>query len=129
MLYAFFALIATVTNIIAQDLFVRFYIGESSILFSVLFGTVMGLGVKYFLDKRYIFHFRATNSQHDIKMFATYTLMGLTTTVIFWGVEFCFHFLFGTKEMRYLGGVIGLVIGYVIKYHLDKRYVFVERNL
>ncbi len=26
--------------------------------------------------------------------------------------------------MRYLGGVIGLAIGYLTKYHLDKRYVF-----
>ena len=26
--------------------------------------------------------------------------------------------------MRYLGGMIGLAIGYLTKYHLDKRYVF-----
>lgn len=26
--------------------------------------------------------------------------------------------------MRYLGGVLGLAIGYVIKYELDKRFVF-----
>jgi hypothetical protein len=50
--------------------------------------------------------------------------MGLATTVIFWGFEFGFHHIFETKEMRYLGGVIGLAIGYVTKYHLDKRYVF-----
>ncbi|HMU91334.1 MAG TPA: GtrA family protein, partial [Pseudomonadales bacterium] len=31
---------------------------------------------------------------------------------------------FATKEMRYLGGIIGLAIGYLAKYHLDKRYVF-----
>ena len=34
------------------------------------------------------------------------------------------HHIFETKEMRYLGGVIGLAIGYLTKYHLDKRYVF-----
>jgi hypothetical protein len=50
--------------------------------------------------------------------------MGLATTVIFWGFEFGFEYLFATKEMRYLGGIIGLAIGYVTKYHLDKRYVF-----
>ena len=32
--------------------------------------------------------------------------------------------VFETKEMRYLGGVLGLAIGYLAKYHLDKRYVF-----
>jgi len=26
--------------------------------------------------------------------------------------------------MRYVGGVIGLAIGYYVKYQLDKRYVF-----
>jgi hypothetical protein len=28
--------------------------------------------------------------------------------------------------MRYLGGVIGLAIGYLTKYHLDKRFVFIN---
>jgi putative flippase GtrA len=53
-----------------------------------------------------------------------YTLMGLVTTVIFWGFEFGFHHLFESKEMRYLGGVIGLAIGYFAKYLLDRRFVF-----
>jgi len=30
--------------------------------------------------------------------------------------------------MRYLGGAIGLTLGYVIKYRLDKRFVFVTRK-
>ena len=50
--------------------------------------------------------------------------MGLATTVIFWGFEFGFQYLFATKEMRYLGGALGLAIGYVAKYLLDKRFVF-----
>jgi hypothetical protein len=44
--------------------------------------------------------------------------------LIFWGFEFTFEYLFETKALRYLGGVIGLCIGYVVKYQLDKRYVF-----
>ena len=43
---------------------------------------------------------------------------------IFWGLEFGFNWVFHTKEMRYLGGIIGLAIGYLIKYQLDKRFVF-----
>ncbi|MCE1274677.1 MAG: GtrA family protein [Chlorobiales bacterium] len=50
--------------------------------------------------------------------------MGVVTTVIFWGFEFGFDHLFGTRELRYLGGMIGLGIGYVSKYHLDKQFVF-----
>ena len=49
----------------------------------------------------------------------------MVTTLVFWGTEFAFHLAFQTDAMRYLGGVIGLVIGYAIKYQLDKRYVFI----
>ena len=122
--YAIFALIATAANIGAQDLVIRTYSGAFDILASVVVGTGVGLVVKYILDKRYIFRFRARSVAHDTQTFALYTVMGLATTVIFWGFEFGFHHIFETKEMRYLGGVIGLAIGYLTKYHLDKRYVF-----
>ncbi len=122
--YAIFALIATTANIAAQDIFIHTYSGAFDILASVIVGTGVGLVVKYILDKRYIFRFRARSVAHDTRTFALYTVMGLVTTVIFWGFEFGFHHIFETKEMRYLGGVIGLAIGYLTKYHLDKRYVF-----
>jgi len=122
--YAILALIATTANIGAQDLVIRGYNGAFDVLISVAVGTGVGLVVKYVLDKRYIFRFRALNVVHDGQTFVLYTLMGLATTVIFWGFEFSFHYIFETKEMRYFGGVIGLAVGYLAKYHLDKRYVF-----
>lgn len=122
--YALLAVIATVINIGTQDLAVRAYGGAFSVPISMIAGTGTGLVAKYILDKRYIFRFRARDLGHDSRTFALYTLMGLATTVIFWGFEFGFDHLFGTKEMRYVGGVIGLAIGYVTKYYLDKRYVF-----
>lgn len=122
--YAIFALIATAANISAQDLLIRAYSGEFSVIASVTLGTGVGLVVKYILDKRYIFRFQARSVGHDTRIFALYTVMGMTTTMIFWGFEFGFHHVFETKEMRYLGGVLGLAIGYLAKYHLDKRYVF-----
>lgn len=122
--YAIFALIATAANIGAQDLVIRAYNGAFNILASVVVGTGAGLVVKYVLDKRYIFRFRAHSVAHDTQTFVLYAVMGLVTTVIFWGFEFGFHHIFETKEMRYLGGIIGLAIGYLTKYHLDKRYVF-----
>ena len=127
--YAIFALIATAANIGAQDLAVRAYSGTGAIVASVVAGTGVGLVVKYILDKRYVFRFHAANMAHDTRTFALYTAMGLATTVIFWGFEFGFHHLFATREMRYLGGVIGLAIGYLTKYHLDKRYVFHTEHL
>ena len=122
--YAILALIATAANIGTQDLATRIYTGSSSVFLSVLAGTGIGLIVKYVLDKRYIFKFRARDAAHDGKTFFLYTLMGLVTTVIFWGFEFGFDHLFQTREMRYLGGIIGLAIGYLAKYKLDKRFVF-----
>lgn len=124
--YAFLAMIATATNIGAQELAIRTYSGSYDVLLSVIVGTGVGLIVKYVLDKRYIFRFRARNVAHDSWTFVLYTVMGLATTVIFWGFEFGFNHVFATKEMRYLGGVIGLAIGYLTKYHLDKRFVFIN---
>ncbi len=122
--YAILALIASIANFAAQDVATTIYGGVLSIPISVVFGTGIGLVVKYVLDKRYIFQFKARNAAHDGKTFILYTVMGLVTTVIFWGFEFSFQYFFETKEMRYFGGAIGLAIGYVAKYLLDNRYVF-----
>lgn len=122
--YTFFAAIATLANIGAQDLTTRIYHGPWHILLSVFIGTGVGLVVKYVLDKKWIFRFKAENARHDATMFTLYVTMGLVTTAIFWGVEFGFDYIFKTTEARYIGACIGLAIGYVIKYRLDKRYVF-----
>jgi putative flippase GtrA len=122
--YALLAIIATLGNIGAQELCGRLYDGVAHVMVSVLVGTAAGLVLKYILDKRYIFRFKAQSAAHDGKTFVLYTVMGLATTVIFWGFEFGFDLLFESKSMRYLGGVIGLAIGYLTKYQLDKRYVF-----
>jgi len=125
LLYALLAAVATAVNIGAQDAFLHMYAGPLHLLASVIAGTASGLVVKYLLDKRYIFQFRTRDTAHGTRTFALYTVMGLLTTVIFWGFEFGFHALFdGSRPMRYLGGALGLAIGYAVKYHLDKRYVF-----
>ena len=122
--YTIFSLLATIMNIASQDISLRVYSGLHSVVISVLIGTAIGLVVKYILDKKYIFRYSVKNAFHDSQKFAIYTSMGLITTLIFWGFEFSFDYIFQSKEMRYLGGVIGLTIGYYIKYQLDKRYVF-----
>jgi len=124
LLYGLFALLAIVTNIGTQDLWIRAWPGPWPIVTSVGAGTIVGLIVKYVLDKRYIFRYQATGALHEGKTFVLYAVMGLVTTVIFWGFESGFQVLFGTSFMRYLGGTIGLVIGYAAKYRLDKHFVF-----
>jgi putative flippase GtrA len=124
LLYSLFALISTAANIGAQDVWERLWPGPWPIATSVCAGTAVGLIVKYVLDKRYIFCYQTTGALHDGRTFALYVVMGLLTTAIFWGLEGAFHALFATREMRYLGGVIGLTIGYAAKYRLDKHFVF-----
>lgn len=126
--YALLAAVATVFNIGSQDIVVRLYHGSYAVTLSIFVGTGVGLVVKYVLDKQFIFRFKAQNAAHDAKTFALYTLMGIATTAIFWGFEYAFHAIFETKEMRYLGGVIGLAVGYWVKYRLDKRFVFLQMS-
>jgi putative flippase GtrA len=124
LLYTVFALLAMVANIGAQHVCVVLYHGVGALPFSIGVGTAAGLVIKYLLDKKYIFNFKAKNLQQDSKVFALYTIMGLLTTAIFWGTEWMFHVLFSTDLMRYVGAVLGLSVGYIIKYQLDKKYVF-----
>jgi putative flippase GtrA len=122
--YAIIALVATAANLGAQEFVVRAWHGAFQIELSVFVGTGVGLVVKYILDKIFIFRFRAANTLHDLQTFVLYTVMGVATTLVFWGFEFGFNSAFQDKHMRYLGGLIGLAIGYWAKYHLDKRFVF-----
>ena len=117
-------MIAAGINLSAQDLSVRAYAAAYAIPLSMVVGTVAGLLVKYALDKRYIFRFRARDVAHDSRIFILYSVMGSATTCIFWGVELAFNHVYGTAAMRYAGGFIGLAIGYLAKYYLDKRFVF-----
>jgi putative flippase GtrA len=122
--YAFLAFIATMTNIGVQELVIVSYSGAFALLLSVVAGTGVGLIVKYALDKRFIFRFQARDRVQDGQTFLLYTLTGMATTMVFLGFEFGFHLVFETKAMRYLGAVIGLGLGYLGKYQLDKRFVF-----
>lgn len=122
--YAAFAVAATICNLLAQRAALGLYGGPAALAVAIGAGTLVGLAVKYALDKRWIFHDRETGlAMHTRKAFL-YTLMGVFTTAIFWGTETAFWLLYGTERMRELGAVIGLTIGYVIKYRLDKRFVF-----
>lgn len=127
-LYTLFAILATAANIEVQDISIRYYSGQYAIAISVGLGTLAGLLLKYMLDKRYIFRFKAENPIHDTRTFLLYSMMGAVTTLIFWGFEFGFNHLYHTKDSRYLGAVIGLAIGYASKYQLDKRFVFKQEG-
>lgn len=122
--YAFFAFLAIVANLITQRFVLWF--GENGLYFIVAMGmgTFVGLVLKYILDKRWIFMDHSTGIKAHSQRFSLYTAMGLFTTILFWGSETLFWFLWKTNFMREIGAILGLTIGYLLKYNLDKRYVF-----
>ncbi len=128
-LYSLFAGLSTGVNIGSQMLSILIYSGVYSVEISIFIGTLAGLPLRYFLEKRYIFSFQSKNMKHDGRLFILYSFMGVFTTAIFWGTEYAFHLIFTTDVMRYIGGVLGLSIGYYIKYQLDKRFVFVDKSM
>lgn len=151
--YTFFAVIATILNLFTQ--FVSFAIYDRlfpviepwlslplieevytlsvSILpgddlrlyFGMAWGTLAGLMVKYYLDKKYIFYYITKRKRDDVHRFLLYSFMGVFTTLIFWGFEVGFDLYFEGEGAKYVGAVLGLAIGYITKYFLDKRFVFI----
>ena len=126
--YTIFAVISTLFNLLFQYLSFLVYEGFASLYVAMFFGTLAGLIAKYVLDKKYIFYHTPTDKKDDAKKFVLYSFMGVFTTIIFWGTEIAFDTLSQDPNAKYLGAVIGLSIGYVIKYFLDKKYVFIHKE-
>jgi putative flippase GtrA len=126
--YSLFAIIATLANLLTQALVDQALAGAYIIYLAIGAGTVAGWVSKYLLDKHYIFVFKTHSAQEDVQKFLAYGLTGVVTTVLFWSFELGFDAWFGTRLARYLGAVIGLSIGYVVKYQLDKRFVFLRQE-
>ncbi|MFO7817030.1 MAG: GtrA family protein [Thermodesulfobacteriota bacterium] len=123
-LYFIFALIAVGVNLASQWPFFYFFRGPWVLYAALTAGTLSGLVTKYMLDKRWIFYYRARSRQDDAVRFSLYSLMGVFTTIIFWGTEAVFFYVFDFKGAQYAGGALGLCVGYTCKYFLDKHLVF-----
>lgn len=125
--YGLFAVIAYLANLGMQELVLRLF-GRADLMVALAVGagTGVGLVVKYPLDRRWIF---ADLSPDIGQQFALYTLMAIATTAIFWGMVALFWAIWGTDLARILGTSLGLSIGYVTKFWLDRRYVFTDARL
>lgn len=123
-LYSLFAVLATCANLLTQRLILMY--GNSALHFGVaiLTGTIVGLGIKYVLDKKWIFQDATKGLIYQGKQFTAYTTMGIVTTAIFWGSETIFWLIWKSDFMREAGAILGLTIGYIAKYHLDRHFVF-----
>lgn len=128
LLYAAFAVLATIANLGTQRLVLAGTEGAlppaQALILAMFFGTAAGLILKYILDKRWIFHDTSRGLAAHSRRFGLYTVMGLVTTLIFWVTEYIFWHFGQTDAAREAGAILGLAIGYVVKYSLDRRYVF-----
>jgi putative flippase GtrA len=127
--YIMFCVIATVVNLGVQWVLIWISLQQGldqrqSWLIAISGGTMAGLAIKYVLDKTYIFEDRSADLGAHARKFSLYTAMGLVTTAIFWCAEAVAFMMFPTSTGMLVGGGIGLAVGYVIKYHLDRRFVF-----
>tara|TARA_B100000925_G_scaffold279093_1_gene248546 strand:- start:229 stop:618 length:390 start_codon:yes stop_codon:yes gene_type:complete len=121
--YVLFCLIAIFVNLTIQRIFLEL-IFENNYIVALLFGTLTGLLTKYVLDKNYIFKDFDHSLKNNSKKFTIYSVNGFFTTIIFWGMESLFYFIYSTSFARELGAIIGLSVGYFLKFRLDKKYVF-----
>lgn len=122
--YAAFALLATLANLALQRAVFGLFGPPFAYPLALGAGTIAGLVVKYLLDRRWIFFDRKRSLGALGRQFSLYTLTGVATTAIFWTSETTFWLIFGSLRMAQLGAVLGLTAGYVIKYRLDRRFVF-----
>ena len=126
--YSLFAVVATLLNLLFQYLSLLVYDGFGSLYLAMAAGTLAGLVTKYILDKKFIFYHKPESKKKDATKFFLYSLTGVFTTFIFWGTEIAFDAMLKTELAKYIGAVVGLAIGYIAKYFLDKTWVFREQS-
>lgn len=123
--YSLFALFAIVGNFLAQEISLYIYNKSPySLWLSIFVGTFTGLFIKFYLDKKYIFKFKSSTNIHNLQIFILYSIVGGSMTIFFWGIEFGFFYFFKSDIMKYIGGFIGLIFGYILKFFFDKKFVF-----
>jgi putative flippase GtrA len=125
--YVLFAAVSTVANLATQEATVRL-LPAAPLALSILAGTAAGFAVKYVLDKRWIFYDAYTTPADEAQKVVLYGLFSVVTTVVFWTFEVTFWTLWKTDAAKYTGAVLGLAIGYAVKFALDRTYVFRPRS-
>jgi len=122
--YTIFAIISTLFNLLFQYISFTLYSGVGSLFVGMFWGTFVGLFIKYYLDKHYIFYHMHNSQKENLKTFILYSFMGIFTTLLSWSVEYSFDTLWASELSKYIGAIIGQMLGYITKYNLDKKYVF-----
>lgn len=124
--YVGFAVLAAAANLLAQEATMRIAPG-APLPAALLMGTGVGFVVKYLLDKRFVFFDASGSHTEEARKVALSGLFSVATTGLFWISELGCFAVWGTREAQYAGAILGLGLGYAVKYGLDRRFVFVPR--
>jgi putative flippase GtrA len=145
-LYYFgFAVLMTILNILIQNfhkywilpfiddklgrigLIARFYLSTSPYDMPELIGSAIAVVItfiiKFILDKIIVFQKKDTNFQQTRKEFVIYFIFAILTTIINIGIQFILR-LFTPESWITIRIIIALSIGYIVKFLLDRKYVF-----
>ena len=121
--YILFAILATTVNIFFQFLSILLIDHKYELYIAMLNGTILGMIVKYYLDKNFIFYY-VKKEFNNKNIFLLYIFTSIFTTIIFWAIELWFSYYVNINYSEYLGALVGLTLGYSLKYLLDKQLVF-----
>lgn len=140
--YMIFAIIAIILNVSIQTLteaILKIFFPEiASIVINIFtqtfelwffmclgLGTFIGFIFKFIVDKFIVFEEKELILEQTTRQATKYLFFAIFTTIIFWGTETLFQILW---DAYVLGAIIGLTIGYTIKFVLDSKFVFGQEN-
>lgn len=121
--YILFAILATTVNIFFQYLSFLLIDHKYELYIAMLNGTILGMILKYYLDKNFIFYY-VKKEFNNKNIFLLYIFTSIFTTIVFWAIELWFSYYVNINYSEYLGALVGLTLGYSLKYLLDKQLVF-----
>lgn len=112
-------------NLANQKLLFNF---ENWFIIGVGFGTGLGFIFKFIVDKFVVFEERLQESSREElqktgKQLSLYLGFAIITTLIYLGFELLFKITL-SGDWYLVGGLIGLSIGYTVKFILDRKFVF-----
>ncbi|MFW9875678.1 MAG: GtrA family protein [Candidatus Thorarchaeota archaeon] len=112
-----------------NDFFQSFYCSTDPFNMPELVGSIVAVGVtyiiKFFLDKYIVFKGGGTELKETSIEFLKYFGFAILTTIENIGIQFILtNFLNTPLEVSF---IIALTIGYITKFFLDKRYVFLKK--
>ncbi len=119
------------TNLGEIEFINLFYCSTNPYNMPELVGSIIAVGItyiiKFFLDKFIVFEKKSMEIKETSQQFIKYFLFAIVTIIENIVIQFIFSNFIGTPLE--IGLIVALSIGYLTKFFLDKKYVFIEQNV